>query len=396
MPQFQPFPGLRYAGTEDLSAVIAPPYDVISPEEKELLESRSPENSIHLILPQTYDVAARLLQTWIANGTLEYDEPTFYAYTMRWKKEASELHTTGVIGTLGLGPAETSVLPHEQTMRKAKTDRLSLLSATHANLDPIWGLTFAPYFTSLISQETTLARAVDDYGVEHELARLAQDHADLVMNAIASSPLLLADGHHRYEVAQNFWHMNPDEPGADSIMCFVTECADDQVHVEPINRLIANLPDTFAFPDMLSEYFDFALVTNDLTKLTELRQEMELQESLGLIVPEGAYVMVPTEGGRRLVASRAEREIAYVDACVFEELAVPALPHDISIEYPNDDRYAAQSVDSGLADAAMLLRAPTITQIRAAAQAGVRMPQKTTFFVPKPRTGFVFRTFNTS
>ena len=152
MPRFLPFPGIRY-GSRDISAVSAPPYDVIEPEARAALAARDPHNAVRLILPDAYDAAAAALATWRDEGVLNADTaPTFSIYRMDFTgDDGIPQRTTGVLGALALDDDGSGVMPHERTLPKAKTDRLELLRATRANLDPIWGLSLAGGLSSHLS-----------------------------------------------------------------------------------------------------------------------------------------------------------------------------------------------------------------------------------------------------
>ena len=152
MPRFEPFAGLRYdTARVDLSMVVSPPYDVISPEERSRLVSRHSANAVRIELPEPdhragldrYDSAANQLVRWQDEGILVRDpSPALYAYRM----VSPDGHATnGVIGGLGIDDeSAASIFPHEQTLPKPRSDRLDLLAATRANLSPIWGLSLTP------------------------------------------------------------------------------------------------------------------------------------------------------------------------------------------------------------------------------------------------------------
>src|SRR5437879_1126361 len=184
VPELFPFPGLRYrlgSLDADLGAVTAPPYDVIDEEGRARLEAAHPRNAVRLILPRDdepgdgYQRAHDTFEEWRAAGVLAADEPHLYVYRMTWTDEAGQTRrTTGVIGALELSPpGEGSVLPHERTLAKAKSDRLDLLRAVRANLDPVWGLSLASglseLFEPVIAAGEPAAACVDDEGVEHRL-----------------------------------------------------------------------------------------------------------------------------------------------------------------------------------------------------------------------------------
>src|SRR5437879_559132 len=214
VPDLFPFPGLRYqpaATCADLGAVTAPPYDVIDEEGRARLEAAHPQNAVRLILPRDaepgdrYQRARATFEQWRAEGVLASDAPHLYVYRMAFTDESgAPRRMTGVVGALALSPpGEGSVLPHERTMPKAKSDRLDLLRSVRANLDPVWGLSLSSglsgLFEPVIAAGGPSASCVDDDGVEHCLFPVAGDVVERIRAAVGAEPLVIADGHHRYE-----------------------------------------------------------------------------------------------------------------------------------------------------------------------------------------------------
>ena len=276
MPEFLPFAGIRYdcdATGAELGILVAPPYDVVDEEEHAALEAAHPLNSVRLILPRDehaegdrYARAATLFATWQREGVLVADPtPRFYAYRMEYRDDRGRArHTRGVIGALGLPEAGADdILPHERTLPKAKSDRLSLLQAMRVNVDPIWGLTLGAGLTALLDRATPLASCTDENDVRHELGAIDDpDTVGAVTRIVGEAPLVLADGHHRFETALNYRAERRaagiDDPGAAAIMCFVVELVDDELWIEPIHRLVdlpagvdlrAALADAFTITD---------------------------------------------------------------------------------------------------------------------------------------------------
>jgi len=139
VPRFEPFPAVRYAAAAgDPSDLVAPPYDVIGPDDRAALEGRSAHNAVRLELPSDgHAGAAKRFRDWMDQGTLLRDEaPGFYVYRMT----AGGRATTGVLGALELEAPGQGILPHEHTTAKDKADRLGILRTTEVNLSPIWGL----------------------------------------------------------------------------------------------------------------------------------------------------------------------------------------------------------------------------------------------------------------
>src|SRR5207253_7548060 len=195
-----------------LDALAAPPYDVVDDDLRAALEAADDRNAVRLILPRDharegdrYERATATFADWCAGGVLVADEsPRFYSYRMVFRdRHERDRHTRGVIGALGLPDAAGGdVLPHERTSPKAKSDRLSLLRAMRVNVDPIWTLSLAGGITELTGPATPLSVCRDDDGVVHELGAI-DDAAVIaaISELVGSSPLVLADGHHRFETA---------------------------------------------------------------------------------------------------------------------------------------------------------------------------------------------------
>jgi uncharacterized protein (DUF1015 family) len=395
VPDFLPFPALRYAISghpADLSAVCAPPYDVIEPEDRAALLAADPHNAVRLILPDSYATAAELLARWQADGTLVVDgAPTFSIYRMSFKGDDGDARvTTGVIGALELD--RDGVLPHERTLPKAKSDRLELLRATRANLDPIWGLSLASGLSELFEVDgTPLAAATDRAGVRHELYPVTDPAAlAAITAAVRGAALVLADGHHRFETACTYRdERGAGDAAAGAIMALVVELAPEQLCVRAIHRLLNDLG-SLRIRDALAPVFDVRDAgANDAAGVVALEAAMRRERALGLVDAEGLALLVPTAALERLVAELPE-PLRGVDAARFEAGVLPAVT-GVSLGYRDDAVTVAAEVEKGNAQAAVLLRPVDVETIRAAAGAGVRMPEKTTFFAPKPRTGMVIR-----
>ena len=272
MPHFEPFRGVRYdLSHSPVADVTAPPYDVIDPDDRVALVARHPHNVVVIDLPDEadgpdrYTAAARTFGAWQTDGTLLRDEvPTYYAYRMGYRDDLGRpAHTLGVVGALELSrPGEGGILPHERTTPKAKSDRLDLLRATRANLSSVWGLSLTSGLTDLCRvDEAPDADWTDDDGVEHTLWRITDpDRVAAISAAVASSPVVIADGHHRYETSLAYRDERREAEGtgggADLVMVYVVELVDDELTVRPIHRLLADLPDDFDLEAALAPFFD--------------------------------------------------------------------------------------------------------------------------------------------
>jgi len=414
VPEFLPFRGIRYAlrkadAPADVGAVAAPPYDVIDDDDRAGLESADPRNSVRLILPRDgedgrdrYQVAADCLDRWRHEGALVVDDPArFYLYEMLFEDENGRFRRThGVVGALGLPapgqePADAGVLPHERTMKTATTDRLSLLRATRANLDPIWVLSLTEGLSTLLVPHRLplIAYCEDRDGVTHRLFPLTEpERVAAVSESVAATPVVLADGHHRFETACAYrderLEAGIDDAGAGRIMAFAAELADDELSVRPIHRLLHGVEGVDVRDALRGAFAVVEAGPNTPDGVASLRRRMRDEGGLGLVDRSGLAVLRPAAE----VADEHE-VLRGVDATRFDTDVRPALP-GATVTFRSDAAAVATLVDKGTADAAVLLRPVSVAQIRTAAFGGVRMPEKTTFFSPKPRTGMVFRSLD--
>ena len=389
MPSFEPFPGIRYAPGLDPSIVTSPPYDVIDGRERAELASSHPANAVHVDCPvgdlggggagtgggsDPYGEAATTFQRWLDDGTLVVDErPSFTLYRMSFTDEAGRHRsTTGVIGALRLErPGEGDVLPHERTTPKAKSDRLDLLRATQANLSAVWGLSLAAGLSKLLDPPgEALADWTDADAVRHQAWRLDDAEACArITETVAGAPVVIADGHHRYETCLAYRdEVGDDVPGSDATLCLVVELAEEQLTVRPIHRLVSGLPDGFDLLSALSSTYTVEPV------------DAVVPDELGVVTASGSARLRPLVDDGTLDTVRLDEAFA----------ALPS--HEVAFQHGHGAVLAA--VADGRADAGVLLRPVTVGQIAAVAEARDRMPPKTTFFSPKPRTGVVFRSLS--
>ncbi len=387
MTRFDAFPGLRYhptaaaspaATTADVTDLVAPPYDVLSDAHRQALEDRNPANSVRLDYPHgatdpdAYTHARTLLDTWLADATLRRDEaPTLTVYRM---KAPSGRSTTGVLGALGLEPPGIGdVLPHEETTAKDKADRLSLIRATQINTSPIWVLATAKGLgqacAEVIDARPSDASADDLDGVRHEVW-VVTDAATIqtLRDTIIGAPVVVADGHHRFETALAY---EREQPTADAILAYVVELTESELEVRPIHRIVS-VPTGTDLLAHLDHWFD----------RRELTGSMDAAQHDGPVLvtgPATSVVLVPKtdafDDDTILDSQRLRIALANLDGT--------------EVRFHHDPEVVVASVGPG--SFGVLLRPATVAQIRAVAAARTRMPPKTTFFWPKPRTGLVFR-----
>ncbi|MGH9022176.1 MAG: DUF1015 family protein [Acidimicrobiia bacterium] len=414
MPALRAFPGIRYdldhVGAR-LDALTAPPYDVIDEEERAALEQAHPLNSVRLILPREQAPgdaprrSAKALANWRAEGWLKSDPPGLYAYAIDHDARASKT-TVGVLGALELAlPSSGAVLPHERTMPKPKGDRLELLRAVRANLDPIWLLSLASGLTELLGAEASGAasgacRSTD--GALHRVGQIVDPELVRAIGAnVASAPVVIADGHHRYETALAYQEeCRAAGLGAgphDAILAYVVELGGTALSVEPIHRLLQGTRGAMSLKRLLEASFSISPVESSSgetgpARLDELLAQMEHRGGLGLVDAEGLASLELRPGADSAALAPVAPELRDVPATWFDALVLPALGSPApSVSYRNDARTVTELVYKGSFDAAVLLRPVPVERIRSVALAGLQMPPKTTYFRPKPCTGMVMR-----
>lgn len=392
VPRFEPFAALRYAAPA-IDDLIAPPYDVLSETDIDALEARDPHNIVHVDVPrerdgaERYDVAAQVLQRWIADGVLVRDpEPTFTLYRMAFTDETGrDREIVGVLGALEVVDAGAGrVLPHERTTPKASTDRLDLTRATKANLSPVWGLSLATGLTSLLVEPGEPIASVTVDGVRHSVERVSDEsRVSAISTMVWSDDVLIADGHHRYSISRTYRDEvrantgSADTP-AELVLTFVSELVEDQLSVAAIHRVYRDIghDDLVA---ALSADFEFA-PSGPVS--AETLTEMDARGCLCLVHPDGGGAWLSPRPGafddvRSLDGAWLEHTLAGTSASVAYQHGVREL-HELMA--------ADQSIT-----AAVLIRPVSVAEIERTAREGLLMPPKSTFFTPKLRTGLVVR-----
>ena len=393
MPLFRPFPGIRYdLARVNLGDVISPPYDVIDDGERARLAARSPFNAVRVDLPvdeggeDRYTVADRLFSRWQAEGVLVRDrQPTFTVYRMSYADDAGVArHTTGVIGALDLRPSGADILPHEQTTPKARSDRLELLRACRANLSAIWGLSLAKGLTDLLPVDADpVADVDDDEGVRHTVWIVDRpDVNDAIAAAVAAQPVVIADGHHRYETCLAYLAERERSEGqagdAAATLAYVVELVEDELTVRAIHRLLNGLPAGFDLVHALEPWFE---PVGSPPAGVPVTTAMIDGGAVCAVLPTGEVMLRPRPDA---LADARDLDSARLD------MALASLPaHEVTFQHGPDN--VRRAVATGEAQAGVLLRPASVAQIEATAHGGERMPPKTTFFHPKVRTGLVFR-----
>jgi uncharacterized protein (DUF1015 family) len=434
VPQIRPFRGLRYAADEvgDLEAVVAPPYDVLSADDRARLLARSDRNVVRLDAPgdevgdaedDRYRRAARTLAAWRSDGTFHKDpRPAIYVHEQTYRVPGTDVDRTqrGFFARLRLEALEpgSGVLPHERTLSAAREDRYRLLRATGVNTSPVIGLYDDPSGRASAILATLAAGSADidvrdDDGVRHRLWVVEADgaHAAEVAELIgvaSAEPITIADGHHRYETALRYRDERrmsrscEEDPAFDYLLMLFLETTAEPLTVLPTHRIVRGLDD--AGVDALWHGLDelFAVRPAD---------PAALREAFGPGTAEaggsGRFGLWTRGRGAMLTARRSAFEPLLPDGgpafrgldvvllgAALERLAglaPDAVASSGRLGFTKSVDEAIEAVDARIeeADAAFLLEPTPVAAISAVAREGEVMPQKSTYFYPKALTGLV-------
>jgi uncharacterized protein (DUF1015 family) len=344
MAEIRPFRALRFAA-DDLERLVAPPYDVISEEQRAEYRAREPHNIVHLTLPDSDEEAAAALEHWRADGDLVEDsEPSYWwleqAYT---GPDGVDRTREGFVAALRLEPYENRVvLPHERTHAGPKEGRLRLLRATRMQLEPIFLLWDGSIAIDGLGEPDLQA---SEGGVASRLWRLDAAFGDALTEELRDAQLLIADGHHRYETALAFH----EEDGTDAsawMMVVIVPTDQEGLTIFPTHRV--------------------AQAVNGVQG-TPIDRPGDVLPGL-VLYRDGRYELVSGDG---------------LDPEVVDALA----PQGVTYTPSAADAVAA--VDRGDAQAAFLLRPTRIEDVWEVARRGDVMPQKSTFFYPKLTSGLL-------
>ncbi len=424
MAEVVPFRGLRYA-QHDLSALICPPYDVISPEEQRALYQRSPLNVVRLEYGESrpddgpaenrYTRAAATLRKWLDEGVLARDEAeSYYVHDQRFQHQGQRLTRRGLLARVRLRPwDEGAIRPHEHTLSKPKEDRLQLLRATRLNISPIMAL----YRDSDGRIREATAAACAEAGVsatarvDDEEQSIHRIDISMLGDLFQDKTLYVVDGHHRYETALAFLEerrsrapaWKGDEPENFVLMSLVAR-EDAGLIVLPTHRLLkeVTLPDDFT--SRLASKFRLEDVSKKAPTWTELRSLLNANSG------KTATFALAMAGGKRLILqAQDEPSLAEVmpddlpecwrtlGAAVVQEVVLRGIlgidqqvaAAEGSLAFTHDGDEALRLIESHACKCALLLRATPVDRILALADSGARMPQKSTYFYPKLPAGLV-------
>lgn len=430
MVDVSPFCGWRYqlGQVGDLAEVTAPPYDVIGPDELAKFRQRHEANIVHLLLPESqpddptpderYQRAAATLMQFKLDGILARDHAdAFYVYHQTFQIDGVEHVRKGFLGRLKLEAFGAGhVFPHERTLAAPKADRLKLFRAVKTNLSPIFGLYEDPagavekLLTASLAGQTGM-QLIDEQRVVHQLWPISDPRVMAeVAQLMKDRPLVIADGHHRYETALAYRDeliaqgvITSDLHAANHVMCMFVASDDAGLVVLPTHRIIQNWHALTAqkVAMALTPIFEVDIVGDHPTAAQDA---WDLAKSCG----DGCALAIGTSADQTWLVAELKDEASMrlaspgksVDWCrlpvsVLHQLVLPRLAPLVEqqeepvLEYVHEDATAAQAIANRTAGLAILVPATSVTQVEVIAQGGEVLPPKSTYFYPKLRSGLV-------
>ena len=430
MAEVHPFCGVRYNESivGDIETVICPPYDIITPKMEEGLYQSSPYNFIHIEhnrqLPQDSDTdnkytrSAAILEQWLKQGVLISDDtPTIYLHDQHFAHQGKELRRRALIVRIRLEEWHKNVVrPHEGTLAEPKGDRINLLWALKANTSSILAM-FEDREQRISSLLAGKDRAepiitVSGVGERHNVWAITEPHiVSQICYSFASKPLYIADGHHRYESALTYQRQrrasSPSASGEeayDFVMMTLVDFADPGLVILPPHRLLRGLPPpkVTGLKDKLSSFFDIQELSLDVPGVWQQVDRL-------LSKSDGIRLVLFGLANRRLLVltlrdfATASQMIPYfhselykrldvsvVDHVILEELLGLSSEDEVKISYNYDRQDAARQVLGGEFQMAFIISPVKAETIKALADAGDRLPRKSTYFYPKLPSGLVF------
>ncbi|GAB63697.1 MAG: DUF1015 domain-containing protein [Candidatus Jettenia sp.] len=436
MAIIKPFQGLRFNQDiiHDISSVVTPPYDVISPQDQERYYQAHPNNIIRLDLGKDisgdtekvnkYTRAAEFLNTWKKNGILKQeDAPAIYIYDQEFLSGNTWITRRGFIALVKLEPFDKGhIYPHEQTLSGPKADRLKLIQSCQANLSSIFALfpdenNIIDTYLSTITIAKPKVDFVDDGGVKNKLWIIKENTIiDRLISLMKEKPLFIADGHHRYETSLTYREqMRKEQSGLgndlplDYVMMMCVSMNNHGLKVLPAHRLIRNIKD-YRFDHILRSIQEaFTVVPLDSRyKIEDFISHLHAEtksHTFGMYVGQkDAYYTLHLSNQKLLdtVFANDHPEWKHIDTGILHGMIINKIlginASDVTlkdyVKYVKDEREAVAFVKSGQYQLAFFLKPTPIEQVKEIAIERKVMPPKSTYFYPKLITGIVINSLS--
>ena len=430
MADIAPFRGVHYASKAgQLERLVAPPYDVISPGEQQRLYGLSPYNVVRLTLnadepdddeeDNRYTRAAQHLDEWLADGILAHDPtPAVYVYDQEFQWGGRRHQRRGILSIVKIEElGRGSILPHENTMKGPKADRLKLMSACRGCLSPVFAIYpdedegVSSKLGQLVDEELASGRApsevVSPDGLNRLLPLTDPEAIEGLRALMCPKSLFIADGHHRYETTWAYRSQQIQEHGraglADYVLMMSVSMSDPGLLILPTHRVVRNV-DSLSIERLASLAQDFFRVKKLSADVAATASEHigrhhllayfgREDGCLSLRLRDDKVQALP---GSDLNDTWRQLDVNLLRNLIFGQilgLDVDAFAQSSDISYVHESQEAIRLVDDESWDAAFLLEPTHMDELECVATAGERMPPKSTYFWPKLLSGLAFYLF---
>jgi uncharacterized protein (DUF1015 family) len=409
----------------DNGKCIAPPYDVINPTQQKKLYEQNPYNIVRVILGKQeptdnsqnnqYSRAAEYLKDWLKKNALKQDDKeTIYAYVQSFVIGGKENKRSGFISLGKLAQFGSGVQPHEKTLDGPKADRLKLTQATATQFELVFMLyddsqqVADKIIDKVAAEKKSIIEFTDDDGVKHRIFPIdSPQDINLIEKMMAQKEGLIADGHHRYETALNYYNLTKN-PAAQWLMIAFVNMHDEGLVVLPTHRLVGNLKN-YNTDELIKKLqthfkvteFGFKEAKEKAQSLMQKRMDKafsQVENAFGIYDGKSFYFITlkNKEALKSLPISEASKSL---DVVVLHKLILEGLlgigdaqlAGEANIEYIKDIGEAVNEaiakVDSGEKQVLFFMNSTRVEQVKAVAAANEKMPQKSTFFYPKIFSG---------
>ncbi len=418
MTNIKPFKAVVYnpEKIKDLSSVVCPPYDVISPVRQDYFHKKDPHNLIHLILGKDipgedkYQRSALLFKEWLKNKVLIQEEkPVIFFYAQEYWLKCEKRVRFGLIGLLRLADKKKAVFGHEHTRKEPKEDRTRLFKAVKANLSPIFVIfpdkkRIIRFLQDYVKVKKPHMQALDDEKTIHRVWRIdSPEMLEKIQKSMQPESMFIADGHHRYEVASNFrdemfeklGNKFTGEEDFNYVMAYFTNTDPQGLTILPINRLIKRT-EALSIEDFLSElsgFFNIEEVKDKVKFLFLLQKAGRVEHVIGMYYQK-TFRLLRVKNIKMLDKMIADKpaeyrslDVSILNYIVFAKILKMNLEDKGELEYIQDPDELIGLVDKEPANAGFFLNSVKMEQIMSVALAGEKMPPKSTYFYPKVLSG---------
>ncbi len=429
--ELKPFKAFRFDASVvgDVGSCISPPYDIISDAQRKQLYQKNEYNVVRIIKGKKttsdsdndnqYTRAADYLNSWIAEGVLKQDvDETIYAYVQDFQAAGRNFQRSSFIALAKLEELGTKVIPHEKTLSGPKIDRLNLQKATGAKFGQVFLLykdeqRVADKIIEKTAGEKPYVDFVDEQDVRHRLFTItAKEDIDAIAKMMADKTCVIADGHHRYSTALNYYKETADPAARYQMLTFANTCNEGMI-VLATHRVVSNLKN-FEMSGLLAGLknnfeikehgFDSPQAKTDAKQMMLADMKAAFNDdknAFGVYGGGEVFYLAVLKNQKAMDSVAPDMSVAWksLDVAVLHKLILEQLlgidesklASQSNIDYIKDTAGAIddsiENVDNGQKQVAFFMNPPKMEQIQDVAAEGETMPQKSTYFYPKIFTG---------